>query len=130
MAAVGSLIFCVTCGNLLDSAVGKKKLNCNQCEASYDAKLFADLSVVTTSAEDAFPSALKLKRSVVKTQLGKEHLEEGAIVSSCQPTTFIHDHYVINKRYYYIIRSKRNVLNVETKKCNIIHYSSEVLMKV
>lgn len=80
MSAVGSLIFCVTCGNLLDSAVGKSKLNCGQCNSGYDAKKFADLSVVTTSADDAFPSALRLKRSVVKTQLGKDQLEEGAIV--------------------------------------------------
>lgn len=81
MSAIGSLIFCVNCGNLLDTAVGKTKIVCRQCHSNYDAKKFADLSVVTTSAEDAFPSALRLKRSVVKTQLGKEHLEEGAIVS-------------------------------------------------
>lgn len=81
MAAVGSLIFCVTCGNLLDTAVGKTSLDCSQCHASYDAKPFANLSVVTTSAEDAFPSTLKLQRSVVKTHLSKEHLEDGAIVS-------------------------------------------------
>lgn len=80
MSAVGSLIFCVTCGNLLDSAVGKAKLSCGQCNSVYNAKKFADLSVVTASAEDAFPSALRLKRSVVKTQLGKEHMEDGAIV--------------------------------------------------
>lgn len=85
MSAVGSLIFCVTCGNLLDSAVGKSKLNCGQCNSGYDAKKFADLSVVTTSADDAFPSALRLKRSVVKTQLGKDQLEEGAIIKEKCP---------------------------------------------
>lgn len=128
MAAVGSLIFCITCGNLLDSAVGKEKLDCSQCQSSYDAKPFVNLSVVTTSADDAFPSALKLKRSVVKTQLGKEHLEEGAIVSAWNIciSGFISIRCFTNDP----IRSRKSVLSAATRKCNTTHCSSEVQTKV
>lgn len=41
---------------------------------------FANISVVTKSSADAFPSSLRLKRSVVKTTIGRDELEEGATV--------------------------------------------------
>lgn len=85
MAAVGSLIFCTKCGNLLDNALGEKRLKCSDCSMTYNASQFSDLKVVTSSSETAFPSSLRLKRSVVKTQLSKEHLEEGAIIKEKCP---------------------------------------------
>jgi hypothetical protein len=82
MSVVGSLIFCVDCGNLLDSVTDKSKnLDCSQCGHSYPSKNFANLKVVTKSAEGAFPSVLKSKRSEVKTIIGKSDMEEGATVS-------------------------------------------------
>ncbi|CEP63163.1 DNA-directed RNA polymerase I core subunit RPA12 LALA0_S07e03818g [Lachancea lanzarotensis] len=82
MSVVGSLIFCTHCGNLLDnpSAVQDSRIQCAQCGATYDKSKFSDLRVVTRTADDAFPSKLKSKRSVVKTSLKKDELEEGATI--------------------------------------------------
>ncbi|PVH15383.1 uncharacterized protein CXQ87_003222 [Candidozyma duobushaemuli] len=71
MSVVGSLIFCVDCGNLLDSVSAAPTLDCGK---------FANLKVVTKSSEDAFPSALRMKKSVVKTSLNSEELDEGATI--------------------------------------------------
>lgn len=43
------------------------------------------MKVITQSSEDAFPSALKMKRSVVKTSLKKDELEEGATIKEKCP---------------------------------------------
>ena len=75
MSVVGSLIFCNDCGNLLDSVTAKPTLDCGVCHRSYQSSQFANLKVVTKSSEDAFPSSLKLKRSVVKTSLKNDELE-------------------------------------------------------
>jgi hypothetical protein len=45
---------------------------------------FANLKVVTTTAENAFPSILKSRRSAVKTQVKNNDLDEGATVSCLQ----------------------------------------------
>ncbi|AAS53788.1 AFR417Wp [Eremothecium gossypii ATCC 10895] len=82
MSVVGSLIFCVYCGNLLDnpSAVAGDHVACALCDAQYDKATFSNLKVVTATADDAFPSALRAKRSVVKTTLRKGELEDGATI--------------------------------------------------
>lgn len=85
MSVVGSLIFCTDCGNLLDSAGSKDTLDCKLCTKTYPASEFADLKVVTKSSDDAFPSSLKLKRSVVKTTLKNDELEEGATIKEKCP---------------------------------------------
>ncbi|CUM64039.1 uncharacterized protein PRCAT00001627001 [Priceomyces carsonii] len=85
MSVVGSLIFCIDCGNLLDTVGSKSTIDCSVCKKGYPTSNFADLKVITRSSEDAFPSALKLKRSVVKTSLGKEDLDEGAIIKEKCP---------------------------------------------
>lgn len=86
MSVVGSLIFCIDCGNLLDSVTDKSKnLDCSQCGRSYPSKNFANLKVVTKSAESAFPSVLKSKRSEVKTILQKNDVEEGATIKEKCP---------------------------------------------
>lgn len=38
MSVVGSLIFCLDCGNLLDAATSDKSITCGDCERSYNAK--------------------------------------------------------------------------------------------
>ncbi|ODQ81829.1 hypothetical protein BABINDRAFT_160061 [Babjeviella inositovora NRRL Y-12698] len=85
MSVVGSLIFCTDCGNLLDSVTDKKTLDCALCGKAYHSKNFENLSVVTKSADDAFPSALKSKKSVVKTSLESGELEEGATIKEKCP---------------------------------------------
>ncbi|OBA19020.1 hypothetical protein METBIDRAFT_47518 [Metschnikowia bicuspidata var. bicuspidata NRRL YB-4993] len=85
MSAVGSLIFCTGCGNLLDSVSSKPTLDCQVCKKTYASLQFADLKVVTESSEDAFPSALKLKQSVVKTTLKTDEIEEGATIKEKCP---------------------------------------------
>ena len=89
MSVVGSLIFCLDCGNLLDnpsssattdvSATDKSGdfIICSQCQAEYPKAQFTNLKVVTTTAADAFPSALRSKRSVVKTSLKQHELGPG-----------------------------------------------------
>jgi len=86
MSVVGTLIFCTDCGNLLDSLSGKKtELKCSMCEKAYDARQFRELSVVTESAPTAFPSALRAKRSAVKTSIGEDEMEDGAIIKETCP---------------------------------------------
>lgn len=83
MAAIGSLVFCTDCGNLLDGSAGKQDaiLTCQVCGASCRGRLFplpqrtafltvADTSskvIVTRSKPTAFPSVLRAKRSEVQT---------------------------------------------------------------
>ncbi|KAK9465946.1 hypothetical protein V1512DRAFT_277060 [Lipomyces arxii] len=87
MSTIGSLIFCTDCGNLLDSiASAQRLLICAQCGASYPSKDFENLTVTTKSAETAFPSSLRQKRSVVKTTLRRdEQNEEGATIKEKCP---------------------------------------------
>jgi DNA-directed RNA polymerase I subunit RPA12 len=67
MSAIGSLIFCSDCGNLLDGSAGKKNvtLTCAVCGAS--CKDTSSKTVVTHSKPTAFPSSLRAKRSEVQT---------------------------------------------------------------
>uniref|UniRef100_A0A060T5E3 DNA-directed RNA polymerase subunit n=1 Tax=Blastobotrys adeninivorans TaxID=409370 RepID=A0A060T5E3_BLAAD len=86
MSVVGSLIFCVACGNLLDSVTDvSKDLECSQCKSTYPSKEYANLKVVTRSAENAFPSTLKSKRSEVKTVLKNDEMGDGAIIKEKCP---------------------------------------------
>lgn len=87
MSVVGSLIFCLDCGNLLDnpSTVQGDLMECSQCQATYPKKNFTNLEVVTTTADDAFPSALRSKKSAVKTTLKKGELKEGAVIKEKCP---------------------------------------------
>lgn len=85
MSVVGSLIFCTDCGNLLEKAGNKSTINCKICSKAYPASKFADLKVVTSSAEDAFHSTLKMNRSSVKTSLKSDDLGEGATIKEKCP---------------------------------------------
>ncbi|SCV00142.1 LAMI_0G03158g1_1 [Lachancea mirantina] len=87
MSVVGSLIFCVQCGNLLDnaSALDAPHIACGQCGAEYPRSKFSHLKVVTATAQDAFPSALRSKKSAVKTSLARNELEDGATIKEKCP---------------------------------------------
>jgi DNA-directed RNA polymerase I subunit RPA12 len=85
MSAVGSLIFCTACGNLLDSISHQQHLTCGVCHKQYAAGEFSKLKVVTHTSPDAFPSSLKSKKSLVKTTLRKDEVEEGATIKEKCP---------------------------------------------
>lgn len=86
MSVVGSLIFCTDCGNLLDSISSKKsQLKCRICSKEYNPREFEELQVITESAPTAFPSSLRAKRSAVKTSIGDDELEDGAIIRETCP---------------------------------------------
>ena len=85
MSVVGSLVFCTYCGDLLDSHSSTSDIKCTMCLATYPKSEFANLKVVTKSSDDAFPSKLKLARSVVKTSLSKDELDEGATIKEKCP---------------------------------------------
>ncbi|AQZ16945.1 RPA12 (YJR063W) [Zygosaccharomyces parabailii] len=87
MSVVGSLIFCLDCGDLLEnpSTVEGIEIECSQCQAKYPKSKFSNLKVVTSTSADAFPSSLKLKQSVVKTSLGRDELKEGATIKEKCP---------------------------------------------
>jgi DNA-directed RNA polymerase I subunit RPA12 len=79
MSAIGSLIFCNDCGNLLDSSAGKKNviLTCAICGAS--CKDTSSKTVVTRSKPTAFPSTLRTKRSEVQT-VNDDELERAVLI--------------------------------------------------
>lgn len=50
MSAVGSLIFCTKCGNLLDTVTSAtQSLSCSQCNTGYDPKSKSRTTVKTDS---------------------------------------------------------------------------------
>ncbi|QDS73357.1 hypothetical protein FKW77_007030 [Venturia effusa] len=63
MAAIGSLVFCEHCGNLLDSANGDSSvvLTCDVCGAK--CKDTSSTLITTTSKPSSFPSKLRDKLS-------------------------------------------------------------------
>ncbi|GCE99386.1 DNA-directed RNA polymerase I core subunit rpa12 [Zygosaccharomyces mellis] len=87
MSVIGSLIFCLDCGDLLDnpSSVQGSDIECQQCQARYPKSKFSNLKVVTSTPDDAFPSSLKMKQSVVKTSIGRDDLDEGATIKEKCP---------------------------------------------
>lgn len=126
MSVVGSLIFCVACGNLLDSVTDvSKDLECSQCKSTYPSKEYANLKVVTRSAENAFPSTLKSKRSEVKTVLKNDEMGDGAIVSNHGDLHVVRVVMIGSNR-----RLKKNVQNVEMTRCSTRLCNYEVPMKV
>ncbi|KAK9472999.1 uncharacterized protein V1510DRAFT_415749 [Dipodascopsis tothii] len=84
MSVVGSLIFCKECGNLLDNIISAKQdLRCAQCAATYPSADFEKLEVTKHSAESAFPSRLRQKRSVVKASYQEDEQEGATIKETC-----------------------------------------------
>ncbi|KAI1335459.1 hypothetical protein F5Y15DRAFT_419946 [Xylariaceae sp. FL0016] len=66
MAAIGSLVFCTNCGNLLPVSKGNVKniLNCDCCGT--ENKDIVAKTIVTESKPSDFPSLLRQKLSIVQ----------------------------------------------------------------
>lgn len=106
MAAIGSLVFCTDCGNLLDGGAGKRDaiLTCQICGAlckgtspaiplphvlAYKAtSLFrsdtSSKTIITRSKLSAFPSALRAKRSEVQTITEADMQTSATIAHPCE----------------------------------------------
>jgi DNA-directed RNA polymerase I subunit RPA12 len=84
MAAIGSLVFCTDCGNLLDGSAGKQNvvLTCTVCGANN--KDTSSKTVVTVSKPTAFPSALRAKRSEVQTLSEDDVNTTSVIAQRCE----------------------------------------------
>lgn len=103
MAAIGTLVFCTDCGNLLDGSSGDDKalLTCDVCgtlnkgqwvtctlnvEAKSNSINVTDTSsktVTTSSKPTAFPSALRSKRSAVQTLTAADVQTDATIKQTC-----------------------------------------------
>lgn len=104
MAAIGSLVFCTACGNLLEGSLGDKKaiLKCEICGTENkgciqqlsvlighmaDCRRFVDTastSITTTSKPSAFPSTLRSKRSAVQTLTEEDTQTTAKIKMTCE----------------------------------------------
>ncbi|KAF2248727.1 DNA-directed RNA polymeras-like protein I subunit [Trematosphaeria pertusa] len=84
MAAIGSLVFCTDCGNLLDASAGKKNamLICQICGAQ--CKDTSSKVIVTHSKPTAFPSSLRAKRSEVQTITEADMQTHAVINQTCE----------------------------------------------
>ncbi|KAJ7075006.1 DNA-directed RNA polymerase I kDa polypeptide [Mycena belliarum] len=82
---IGSLIFCPTCGTLLDLPKdGEVDITCEQCAYVEPASSYENTEIMTRSDPDAFPSALRQKR---KTQTKRhEGGDRGTLVSEKCPS--------------------------------------------
>jgi len=83
MSAIGSLVFCTDCGNLLDRSSGlqKKTLECDICGAKCED---TSVKVITTrSKPEAFPSSLRAKRSEVQTISEGDVQKDATIQETC-----------------------------------------------
>ncbi|EOA86952.1 DNA-directed RNA polymerase I core subunit rpa12 [Exserohilum turcicum] len=81
MSAIGSLVFCTDCGNLLDGSVGQQQnvvLTCGVCGAHN--KDTSSKTVVTVSKPTAFPSTLRAKRSEVQT-ISEEDVQTTSVIN-------------------------------------------------
>ncbi|OAV87070.1 hypothetical protein PTTG_08845 [Puccinia triticina 1-1 BBBD Race 1] len=64
---IGSLIFCETCGNLLSLPNAQQDyIRCGHCKRSLKFNVHDELAVVTRSNQNAFPSVLRQKRTLVQ----------------------------------------------------------------
>ena len=82
MSAIGTLLFCPDCGNLLDRSPGSTNITCDLCHA-----LCEDTSSKTTVAKsnpkNLGTSSLRLKRSAVQTFAADELTTEAKISQEC-----------------------------------------------
>ncbi|KAI5362731.1 Putative Zinc finger, TFIIS-type, DNA-directed RNA polymerase, M/15kDa subunit [Septoria linicola] len=84
MTAIGALVFCTDCGNLLDANTGKKAyIDCDVCGTSN--KDTSSKVVVTHSKPSAFPSTLRTRlRSDVQEVSEAELSKEATIEQACE----------------------------------------------
>ncbi|KAL8699894.1 MAG: hypothetical protein Q9224_001214 [Gallowayella concinna] len=83
MTAIGSLVFCTDCGNLLDGASGDRKvmITCEVCGTKN--KDTSSTTITTKSKPSAFPSALRAKRSAVQTLTEEDTKTTATIQEAC-----------------------------------------------
>lgn len=105
MAAIGSLVFCTACGDLLEGSSGDKKaiLRCEICGTENKGRTIqaqsvgdwthglsqrsvdtASTSITTKSKPSAFPSALRSKRSAVQTLTEEDTQTTAKIKMTCE----------------------------------------------
>ncbi|EAS35396.3 DNA-directed RNA polymerase I polypeptide [Coccidioides immitis RS] len=83
MSAIGSLIFCVDCGNLLNESTGDENtiLVCDICGTKN--RDIASKTIISESKPEAFPSALRSKRSAVRTLTAEDKKKDAVIAHTC-----------------------------------------------
>ena len=102
MTAIGSLVFCTACGNLLEGSSGDKKavLTCEVCgtenkgqtsSSASECKAYsyffvdtASTSITTTSKPSAFPSVLRAKKSAVQKLTAEDTQTTAKIKMTCR----------------------------------------------
>lgn len=85
MAAIGSLVFCTDCGNLLEPNMGRKAyLECDVCGTQN--KDTSSKVVVTTSKPSAFPSTLRTRLRSDVQELSEADMQntEATIKQPCE----------------------------------------------
>ncbi|KAF3394806.1 DNA-directed RNA polymerase I subunit RPA12 [Talaromyces pinophilus] len=83
MSAIGSLIFCTDCGNLLRESTGSPDaiLECGACGAKN--KDIPPQTIISESKPNAFPSALRAKRSALQTLTAADRTMEAVTQNTC-----------------------------------------------
>ncbi|KAJ5042312.1 uncharacterized protein L3040_004864 [Drepanopeziza brunnea f. sp. 'multigermtubi'] len=79
MSAIGSLVFCTDCANMLDSSSGSMNsvLVCDYCGAHN--KDTASKTIITSTQPSSFPSLLRQKRSEIQ-QIERGDLQNEATI--------------------------------------------------
>ncbi|KAJ1993285.1 DNA-directed RNA polymerase I core subunit rpa12 [Dimargaris cristalligena] len=80
----GSLIFCSQCGNLLDDPGSSQSLLCEICGETKNCDQYEGIEILTQSGPNAFPSALRNKKSLVQNDLSKMREEAATIAQTCE----------------------------------------------
>lgn len=100
MSAIGSLVFCTACGNLLESSTGNKNtiLVCDCCGAE-NKGLYSPFSpgrnsnpltdtasktITTSTKASSFPSLLRQKRSDIQ-QVERSDMQNEAVIQQTCP---------------------------------------------
>ncbi|KAF4910262.1 DNA-directed RNA polymerase I subunit RPA12 [Colletotrichum viniferum] len=83
MSAIGTLVFCVDCGNLLPASMGseKNKLICDCCGA--ENKDTGSKTIITQTKPSDFPSQLRQKLQSNVQALDKNISTEATIKETC-----------------------------------------------
>lgn len=134
MSAVGTLVFCSDCGNLLDAIAGSDRIECEMCGAVTKGILsailiYAELKgntklkpldpgskiVTTQSAPAAFPSALRLKKSAVQTIAAEDLQTEAEIKQKCPECAR-------EKMWFYTLQLRSADEGVRLSPCTVLYY--------
>ncbi|KAJ2044994.1 DNA-directed RNA polymerase I core subunit rpa12 [Coemansia sp. S2] len=78
----GSLNFCLTCSDLLDNPGDQDIIVCRSCGEAQSGSQFEEIETVSRSQENAFPSRLRNKRSLVQ-GVGSGERENAHVEETC-----------------------------------------------